>query len=55
MVTDELITQPENVLFPAFYTASDHRSPDGRWIATPWHKQAYEPEAVVVVSAVDEA
>ena len=35
---------------PEFYSPSDHRSPDGRWITTPWHKEAYEPEAVIVVS-----
>jgi hypothetical protein len=49
-VTDELITQPETLLLPEFYSPSDHRSPDGRWIAAPWHKEAYEPEAVIVVS-----
>src|SRR5690606_28196462 len=48
-VTDELVTQPESLLH-TIYTPIDHRSPNGRWIASFWEKYANEPENVIVVS-----
>lgn len=49
-VTEPLVTQAENLLLNEMYEPTDHRSPDGRWIATPWGKFFYGPENVLIVS-----
>ena len=48
-VTDELVTEPESLLNP-IPVLTDHRSPNGRWIASVWEKFSNEPENVIVVS-----
>jgi hypothetical protein len=49
-VTDAIVTTPETLLFEPVYIPTDHRSPDGLWIASVWEKSSFEPENVIVVS-----
>lgn len=46
---DELVTEPQYLLIDlSAYGPTDHRSPDGRWIASVWLKDNYGPENVIV-------
>ena len=49
MVAEPLVTEAETLLVHPAYAPIDHRSPDGRWVASVWEKHAYEPENVIVV------
>lgn len=46
----EPVTDAETLLLHPDYSPTDHRSPNGEWIASVWGKHHYGPENVIVVT-----